>query len=107
MAKARTRDSLRAFRKLTERVDGDLRFVSDPPLLVPLEDLVLSDEARHQTERSLRKLIKKYRRTLADEHHPLEEFRYLHMARKVVGVGQRGHPGLGVPDDGGGRQATR
>jgi uncharacterized protein (DUF2252 family) len=90
VAKARTRDSLRAFRKLTERVDGDVRFVSDPPLLVPLEDLVLSDEARYQTERSVRKLIKKYRRTLADEHHPLEEYRYLHTARKVVGVGSVG-----------------
>jgi uncharacterized protein (DUF2252 family) len=90
VAKARTRDNLRAFRKLTERADGDLRFVSDPPLLVPLEDLILTDEARHQIERSVRKLIKKYRRTLADEHHPLEEYRYLHTARKVVGVGSVG-----------------
>jgi uncharacterized protein (DUF2252 family) len=90
VAKARTRDSLRAFKKLTRKVDGELRFVKDPPLLVPLEDLVLSDEARHRSERSLRKLIKKYRRTLADEHHPLEEFHYVHMARKVVGVGSVG-----------------
>ncbi len=88
--KARTRDSHRALRKLTERVNGDIRFVKDPPLLVPLEDLVLTEEARHQTERSLRKLIKQYRRTLADEHHPLEEYRYVHMARKVVGVGSVG-----------------
>ena len=88
--KARTRDSHRAFRKLTEQVDGDIRFVKDPPLLVPLEDLVLTEQIRHDTERSLRKLIKKYRRTLADEHHPLEEYRYLHMARKVVGVGSVG-----------------
>jgi uncharacterized protein (DUF2252 family) len=90
VAKARTRDSHRALRKLTEPVDGGIRFVKDPPLLVPLEDLVLSEKARHETERSLRKLIKKYRRTLADEHHPLEEYRYLHMARKVVGVGSVG-----------------
>jgi uncharacterized protein (DUF2252 family) len=89
-AKARTRDSVRAFKKLTERTDGGVRFVRDPPLIVPIEDLVLSDEARRRTERSLRKLIKKYRRTLADEHHPLEEFRYVHMARKVVGVGSVG-----------------
>jgi uncharacterized protein (DUF2252 family) len=88
--KARTRDSHRALRKLTERVDGAIRFVKDPPLLVPLEDLVLTEQARHQTERSLRKLIKQYRRTLADEHHPLEEYRYVHMARKVVGVGSVG-----------------
>jgi uncharacterized protein (DUF2252 family) len=88
--KARTRDSHRALRKLTERVDGEIRFVKDPPLLVPLEDLVLTEQARHRNERSLRKLIKQYRRTLADEHHPLEEYRYLHMARKVVGVGSVG-----------------
>jgi len=90
VAKARTRDSHRALRKLTEQVDGAIRFVKDPPLLVPIEDLVLSERARHETERSLRKLIKKYRRTLADEHHPLEEYRYVHMARKVVGVGSVG-----------------
>ena len=90
VAKARTRDSLRAFKKLTRKVDGEVRFVKDPPLLVPLEDLVLSEEARHRSERSLRKLIKRYRRTLADEHHPLEEFHYVHMARKVVGVGSVG-----------------
>jgi uncharacterized protein (DUF2252 family) len=90
VAKARTRDSHRALRKLTEQVDGQIRFVKDPPLLVPLEDLVLSEAVRHETERSLRKLIKKYRKTLADEHHPLEEYRYLHMARKVVGVGSVG-----------------
>ena len=90
VAKARTRDSHRAFRKLTHRIEGEIRFVKDPPLIVPLEDLVLSHKARHETERSLRKLIKKYRLTLADEHHPLEEFRYVHMARKVVGVGSVG-----------------
>ena len=90
VAKARTRDSHRALRKLTEEVDGAIRFVKDPPLLVPVEDLVLTDRDRHETERSLRKLIKKYRRTLADEHHPLEEYRYVHMARKVVGVGSVG-----------------
>ncbi len=90
VGKARTRDSHRALRKLTTRVDGRIRFVKDPPLLVPVEDLVLTAEARHDTERSLRKLIKKYRRTLAHEHHPLEEYRYVHMARKVVGVGSVG-----------------
>ncbi len=77
-------------RSSTVRVDGELRFRKDPPLIVPVEDLVLSAEDRHRTERSLRKLIKAYRRTLADEHHPLEEFRYMHMARKVVGVGSVG-----------------
>jgi uncharacterized protein (DUF2252 family) len=90
VAKARTRDNLRAVKKLTVRVDGELHFRKDPPLIVPVEDLVLSAKDRHRTERSLRKLIKAYRRTLADEHHPLEEFRYVHMTRKVVGVGSVG-----------------
>jgi uncharacterized protein (DUF2252 family) len=90
VAKARTRDSLRAFKKLTGEVNGKLRFVEDPPLIVPIEGLVLSEEDRERTERTLRKLIKAYRRTLAGEHHPLEEYRYVHMARKVVGVGSVG-----------------
>jgi uncharacterized protein (DUF2252 family) len=90
VAKARTRDSLRAFKRLTGEVHGKLRFVEDPPLIVPIEGLVLSEADRERTERSLRKLIKAYRRTLAGEHHPLEEYRYVHMARKVVGVGSVG-----------------
>ena len=90
VAKARTRDSLRAFKRLTGEVNGKLRFVEDPPLIVPIEGLVLTEADRERTERSLRKLIKAYRRTLAGEHHPLEEYRYVHMARKVVGVGSVG-----------------
>jgi uncharacterized protein (DUF2252 family) len=90
IAKARTRDSVRVFSKRTGKVGGDLRIVRDPPLIMPIEDLVLSRTARAQTEKSVRRLIKSYRRTLAHEHHPIEEFRYVHMARKVVGVGSVG-----------------
>ena len=39
-AKARTRDSMQAFAKLTELVDGQRRIIADPPLLVPIEDLL-------------------------------------------------------------------
>ena len=90
VAKARTRDRMRAVRKLTVADGGGLRFAADPPLVVPLEDLVLDEDERRRTERSLRKLLKRYRRTLADEHHPIEDYRYVHMARKVVGVGSVG-----------------
>ena len=38
----------------------------------------------------IKKLLSSYRRTLGREHHPLEEFRYVHAARKVVGVGSVG-----------------
>ena len=97
VAKARTRDSHRAFRKLTEQVDGGIRFVKDPPLLVPLEDLVLSEEARHG-DRAIA--------PQADQEVPPDPGRrapppggvpLFHMARKVVGRGQRRHPGVGAP----------
>jgi uncharacterized protein (DUF2252 family) len=57
---------------------------------MPLEDLVLSRSARKQTETSIRKLFLSYQQTLAEEHHPIEQFHYVHMARKVVGVGSVG-----------------
>ncbi len=90
IAKARTRDSVRVFAKRAGKVDGELRILRDPPLITPIEDLVLSKAVRERTEKSVRKLIKSYRRTLAHQHHPIEEFRYVHMARKVVGVGSVG-----------------
>jgi uncharacterized protein (DUF2252 family) len=90
IAKARTRDSVRVFAKRTGQIGGELRIVRDRPLIMPIEDLVLSDTAREQTERSVGNLIQTYRRSLAHRHHPIEEFRYLHMARKVVGVGSVG-----------------
>ena len=90
IAKARTRDSVRVFAKRAGKIDGELRILRDPPLITPIEDLILSRSARERAEKSVRKLIKSYRRTLAHHHHPIEEFRYVHMARKVVGVGSVG-----------------
>jgi hypothetical protein len=40
VAKARTRDSIRVFAKRADEVDGELRIVADPPIIIPLEDLV-------------------------------------------------------------------
>jgi len=90
IAKARTRDSVRVLARRAGKVEGELRIVSDPPLITPVEDLLLSPESRELAERSVRTLITRYRRTLAHDHHPIEEFRYVHMARKVVGVGSVG-----------------
>jgi len=39
IAKAHTRDSTRALAKLTTVKDGRRRIISDPPLIVPLEEL--------------------------------------------------------------------
>jgi uncharacterized protein (DUF2252 family) len=90
VAKARAKDSMRAFDRLTQFVDGELQIVSDPPLIVPIEELV-SAEQRVVLEEAMRKLIRSYRRTLTgDRRHLLERFRYVHVARKVVGVGSVG-----------------
>jgi uncharacterized protein (DUF2252 family) len=89
LEKARTKDSLKAFGKLTESVDGELRIVSDPPLLVPIEDLA-GDQAESVVE-SFQTLMREYRQSLpTDRRHLLEQFRYVHAARKVVGVGSVG-----------------
>jgi hypothetical protein len=91
VAKARTRDSLQALAKLTQQVDGRPRIVADPPLVVPLSDLIAgaADQAKLETE--LRRLIGGYRRTLeTDRRYLLEQFEFTDMARKVVGVGSVG-----------------
>src|SRR5262249_58209507 len=84
-ARARPRDSMRAFKPLSEEVDGELRIASDPPLVVPLEDLVAPGRLREESEAAIHGLLESYRQTLAGLHHPIEEFRYVHTARKVVG----------------------
>ena len=90
VAKARSKDSLRAFAKLTEIVDGEPRIASDPPLIVPIEELVSGVE-QAELEEFVRGVIRSYRRTLsADRRQLLERFRYVHAARKVVGVGSVG-----------------
>jgi uncharacterized protein (DUF2252 family) len=68
-------------------VDGEPRIVSDPPLIVPVEDLA---EGR-DVEEFARSVNRGYRRTLqGDRKRLLERFRYVHAARKVVGVGSVG-----------------
>jgi hypothetical protein len=90
VAKARTKDSLKAFSKLTRLVDGEPRFVSDPPLIVRIDELLAEGEAS-VTKEALQLLIRSYRRSLAtDRRRLLERFRYVDMARKVVGVGSVG-----------------
>lgn len=90
MTKARTRDSLQAFDKLTETVDGRPRIAADPPLLIPAGDL-LPDVERSALERQFRGLIERYGRTLASDRRTLlEDYRLADVARKVVGVGSVG-----------------
>ena len=89
-AKARRKTSLRAVKKLTERVDGTLRFRSVAPLLVPLRELFDSTGARDEGE-YVRELLEKYAAGLdADRQYLFSTYRFVDMARKVVGVGSVG-----------------
>src|SRR5438132_10243277 len=91
IAKARTKDSMHAFEKLTHVVDGERRIVSDPPLIVPIDELVPASTKRHEIVNEIHGLVRSYRRTLeTDRRHLLEQFRFVDMARKVVGVGSVG-----------------
>ena len=90
VAGARTKDSIRALTKLCRTVDGELRIVGRPPLVTPIEDVMPGAE-REQLEDVVRRMIDTYRLTLPrDRRELLESYRYVHAARKVVGVGSVG-----------------
>ena len=89
-AKARRKTSLRAVDRLTERVDGQLRFRRVPPLLVPLRELVDPADARRDID-IVGAAVEQYTRTLdEDRRHLFASYRFVDMARKVVGVGSVG-----------------
>ena len=90
IAKARTKDSMQAFSKLTHEVDGEPRITADPPLIVPIGDL-LPDESAAQFTEWIHTRLREYRRTLdTDRRRLLERYRFVDLARKVVGVGSVG-----------------
>jgi uncharacterized protein (DUF2252 family) len=89
-AKARGKDNTRAFSRLAHTVDGEPRIVSDPPLIVRIEDL-LSPEQAAEFQEGMHTLLRSYRASLqGDRRKLLERYRYVDLARKVVGVGSVG-----------------
>ncbi len=89
-AKARAKDSSRGLSKLTTEEDGELRFLSQPPLLVPLVDL-LPTRQRSEVTSFIQMLIEQYAQTLRPELRDLlAGYRVVDTARKVVGVGSVG-----------------
>ncbi|HJY25223.1 MAG TPA: DUF2252 domain-containing protein, partial [Actinomycetes bacterium] len=89
LAKARTRDSLQAIRKLTNAVDGRRRIISDPPLIIPLDELTGFD-TDVLLER-IHELLTAYRDTLqSDRRRLFDHFTLADVAHKVVGVGSVG-----------------
>ncbi|MGH3252921.1 MAG: DUF2252 domain-containing protein, partial [Trebonia sp.] len=91
IAKARTRDSMQEVAKLTRLVDGRPQIIADPPLIVPVTDLLPRRMDREAFEAQIQGLLGKYRRTLeTDRRYLLEQYEFVDLARKVVGVGSVG-----------------
>jgi uncharacterized protein (DUF2252 family) len=90
LAKARTRDSLSAFRKLTEVVDGHARIADQAPLIVPIGTLAAGIEPE-AIFTELERLFGLYRDSIdPDRRVLLDEYELCDFARKVVGVGSVG-----------------
>ncbi|TCC63396.1 DUF2252 domain-containing protein [Kribbella pittospori] len=90
LLKARGSGNLKAFAKLTEMTDDGVRLKADPPLVVPIADL-LPDAGREELEAAIKELLTLYRRSLPPERRDLfDQFEFVDLARKVVGVGSVG-----------------
>jgi hypothetical protein len=90
-AKAESKDRLKARDKLTVTVDGELQFQQDPPLLVRVEEIFSRPDDAAKLEEVVHGALRSYGETLSsDRRQLLSEYRYLHLARKVVGVGSVG-----------------
>ncbi len=90
LAKARTKDSMTAFSKLTQSVNGEVRIIDQSPLIVPMEKFASGHE-RDELFEVLHQLLRRYRDTLGFERRALlEQFRLTDFALKVVGVGSVG-----------------
>jgi uncharacterized protein (DUF2252 family) len=88
LEKTRAKDRMRALSKLTREVDGELRIVSEPPLIVPVDELV---EDAAGVKATLLKVIADYRETLPEDRRVLlDGYRFVDAALKVVGVGSVG-----------------
>ncbi|HSO98687.1 MAG TPA: DUF2252 domain-containing protein, partial [Solirubrobacteraceae bacterium] len=91
LAKARTRDSITAFSKLTQHVDGRTQIADQSPLIVPIRQLVPEPLEQERLFDELHELMRAYRSTLEhDRRRLLEQYELADFARKVVGVGSVG-----------------
>jgi uncharacterized protein (DUF2252 family) len=91
MAKARTKDNLGALGRFAGGHDGRPEIVADPPLIVPIRDLVEDGTDPAELEEQLQGLLDAYRSTLEPERRVLlDQYRLADFARKVVGVGSVG-----------------
>jgi hypothetical protein len=88
--KASRKDNMRALGKLTVADEGSPRIVSDPPLVVPIDELVGAGDGE-RLRVTLRDLLQHYADSLQnDRRHLLDAYELVDMAHKVVGVGSVG-----------------
>ena len=89
--KALTHDSMQAVSKLTEVVNGRRRFISQPPLLTPMREILNDPQALQDLIANYRTLIETYQSSLlVDRRHLLSTYTFTALAQKVVGVGSVG-----------------
>jgi hypothetical protein len=90
ISKARAHDSMQAFEKLCHAAEGEPRIAHDPPLIVPIDEFLAGVDPDLISE-AVQTLIQSYRSTLGpNQSHLLDQHRFVHLARKVVGVGSVG-----------------
>ena len=91
MAKARTKDNLGALGRFAGGQDGRPEIVADPPLIVPIRELVEYGTDNAELQEQLQGMLDVYRSTLEPERRALlDQYRLVDFARKVVGVGSVG-----------------
>ena len=91
VAKAQTKDNLGALGRFAAVHDGVARLNAEPPLVIPIRDLLADVVEEKATEDALRDMVRAYRETLEPERRALlDRYRLVDMARKVVGVGSVG-----------------
>ena len=95
MEKSKKKNSTRAVEKFTEVVDGQLRVKSDPPLIMPLRNIVQrrtnGEIDEYDVANIIARVLMQYKETLPPERAALlEAYHGVDMAHKVVGVGSVG-----------------
>jgi len=89
--KAEGKTQERTLAKLTQIEDGRRRIISDPPLLVPLRELLSEEQKDAMTRERVLAMWENYLASLpADRRHLLRRFRMADAALRVGGVGSVG-----------------
>jgi len=90
VAKAKRKTAERAYAKLAREVDGEIRIISDPPLITPLDE-ILDAASLEAASKEIRRMFSDYRGTLPQGLRKLlDRYRFADVAHKVVGVGSVG-----------------